>query len=83
MVVALPEETFWHRGKRWHRIPEQAYQRFVMGVDLGQSQDYTAVSAIQHTREPLDEWDVDERTGLIRQRVVERFAVRGLYGLPW
>ena len=81
MVTTLPSETFMRKGKRWTRLPEQPYECWVMGVDLGQRQDYTAVSAIQHTREPLDEWDVDERTGLIRQRVVERFAVRGLQRL--
>ena len=53
MVVALPEETFLHKGRRWHRIPEQPYQRFVMGVDLGQSQDNTAIAVIDHTRTPL------------------------------
>ena len=37
-------ETFRHKGKRWERILAEPYQRFTMGVDLGQSQDYTAIS---------------------------------------
>ena len=82
MVVALPEETFWHRGQRWHRIPEQPYQRFVMGVDLGQSQDSTAIAVIDHTRTPLDDWDANETTGNIKQKFDEHFDVRHLQRLP-
>ena len=53
-----------------------------MGLDLGQRVDHSAISAIQHVREPLDDWDADERTGTIRQKVIQRFAVRGLRRLP-
>ena len=76
-------EQFTHHGKRWTRYTERPYQAWIMGVDLGQRHDHTAVSAIEHTRTPLpDDWAVDEAKGTIRQKVIERFAVRGLRRLP-
>ena len=47
-MVTLAHEVLWHKGKRWERLPAEPYASWVMGVDLGQSQDYTAVSAIEH-----------------------------------
>ena len=83
MLTTLQQETFWHKGKKWTRLPESHYETWVMGVDLGKQNDFTAISAIQHTREPIpDEWEHNERTGTIRQKVVECFAVRGLQRLP-
>ena len=40
-------EYFRHEGKRWLRIPETPLRRFCMGVDLGQSQDYTAIAVLE------------------------------------
>jgi hypothetical protein len=53
-----------------------------MGCDLGQRNDHTVVSAIEHTRCPLDDWHVDENKATIRQKFEQRFAVRGLQRLP-
>lgn len=80
--MTMLQETFVHRGVRWERWTEPAYEQWVMGVDLGQRQDHTAVSAIQHIRTPIDDWDTNERTHKIRQKVIQRFAVRGLQQLP-
>ena len=72
-----------YKGERVMRVPEKHYEQWIVGVDLGQRQDYTAVSAIQHTRTPIpDQWQHDKRTGKLRQKVEERFAVRGLRRLP-
>jgi hypothetical protein len=71
-------ERFMHKGRQWTKHIEDPYECWVMGVDLGQRNDYTVVSAIEHTRTPLDEWDVDEDKATTRQKVEERFAVRGL-----
>jgi hypothetical protein len=72
-----------HNGKQVTRVPEPQYECWVVGIDLGKQNDYTAIAAIQHTREPIpDEWEHNERTGLLRQRVQETFAVRGLTRLP-
>jgi hypothetical protein len=43
-------EVFSYKGERWERWTEQHYEQWVMGVDLGQRADFTAISAIQHTR---------------------------------
>lgn len=82
MAVALPEETFEFEGRKWHRIPAKPEHRFVVGVDLGQSQDFTAIAVLHHTRVPLDTWNPDEATGKLRQEVEERFDVRHLQRLP-
>lgn len=76
-------EPFTYKGERWHRWSEPAYEQWIEAVDLGQRQDYTAIAAIQHTRSPLpDDWVVDEVKRITRQRVIERWAVRGLLRLP-
>jgi hypothetical protein len=81
MVKVL--ERFMHNRKQWTRYGEDHYEQWCMGVDLGQRQDHTAISAIQHTRIPIiDDWTHDEVNRVIRQQVEERFAVRGLQRLP-
>jgi hypothetical protein len=75
-------ERFMHKGRNWTRYFEPPYQQWVVGCDLGKRVDYTALNAMQHTREPLDDWEVDEVQATTRQKVVQRFAVRGLQRLP-
>jgi hypothetical protein len=81
-MALTPQEVFTYRGKRYERYLEEPFQRFCIGVDLGQSQDYTAIAVLDHRREPLDEWDVDEARGRIKQKVHETFDVRHLERLP-
>jgi hypothetical protein len=66
MAMNPSEETFVHKGKRWRRIPAEPFQRFCMGVDLGQAADYTAIAVLDHTVTP--DWNANEATGEIRQR---------------
>ncbi len=75
-------EHFTHNDRQWTRHIETPYDAWIMGVDLGQRNDYTLVSAIHHTRVPLDNWECDELKATTRQQVEERFAVRGLQRLP-
>jgi hypothetical protein len=76
-------EAITYKGQRWERLHEAHYESWTMGVDPGQSNDFTAISVLQHTRTPLpDDWDVNEEARRIRQRVVELFDVRGLTRLP-
>src|SRR5512135_319855 len=81
-MVMLQRETFMHKGREWERIPAEPMQRYVMGVDLGQSMDHTAVSLIDHSITPLDVWEVDEATAKIKQKVDQFFDVRHLERLP-
>ncbi len=76
-------ETFDYQGERWKRHhappPDEAY---VMGVDLGQSQDPTAIVVMQATRTPLTSWSVNPRTRSTRQDVARRFDVVHAERLP-
>jgi hypothetical protein len=80
--MELSQELFDYRGEEWRRIPEHQVDQFVVGCDLGQSQDSTAICVMHHTRRPLDEWKPDERRQVISQRVEERFDVRYLQRIP-
>jgi hypothetical protein len=82
MAYTLSRETFMYQGKRWARLPEQFYESWTLGVDLGQSLDFTACAAVHHSRTPLSEWAPDEAAGSLRQKVEERFDVRGLQRFP-
>ena len=88
MSVPLPRhepfkrETFRHKGKRWERIIAEPYQRFTMGVDLGQSQDFAAISILDHNVTPIDDFDTNEATGKIVQRVEQHLDIVHLQRLP-
>lgn len=82
MVTTFPSETFTYRGRPWHRRVEAFYEHWTLGVDLGQAADYTAVSLLQHVREPLDEFREDDKRGILTQKVRERFNLRGLRRFP-
>ncbi|MBP1844467.1 hypothetical protein J2046_002726 [Rhizobium petrolearium] len=75
-------ETYRYHGEQWRRIPAQASDRFVMGVDLGQSNDPTAISVIHHSVTPLDDWELNRSIRETRQKVKEHFDVRHLERVP-
>ena len=78
-------EIFMHRGEQWRRIAaEPMHDRFIVGLDLGQSNDPTAV-CVHHHRKVCDTWTtvkLPSGGGTIRQDVIERFDVRHLARLP-
>ena len=79
----LSYEAIQHKGQRWERFPAARYESWTLAADIGQSQDYTALSVLQHTRTPIeDDWEVNEIARRITQKVIERFDVRGLKRLP-
>jgi hypothetical protein len=77
-------ETYQHRGKTWERRPAEARERFIAGVDLGQSSDPTAIAVVHHTHTPLDDWEIrhGKNRSFTIQRAEERFDVRHLERLP-
>jgi hypothetical protein len=77
----MKTERFKYKGKMYTRYIEEPYSSWIVGVDLGQRVDYTAVSVIEHVRTPTDEWDVNEAACTSKQKVEERFTVRGLQRL--
>jgi hypothetical protein len=85
--MAVNTELLQHRGRTYLRLPAQAIDRFVVGVDLGQSVDSTAVSVIHHTRTPLQSWSITEAKSanhysVMKQDICEFFDVRHLERLP-
>lgn len=72
------------RGGRgpWQRTPVTPLSRFIMGVDLGQSNDPTAICVIHHTVTPTGDWAISYgdhvRPNVSRERGETRFDVRAL-----
>lgn len=62
----------------------RSQSRFVVGVDLGQASDPTAIAILEHVKGVLDEGsDYERHTGLpTKQTKVERIDVRHLQRLP-
>lgn len=62
-------------------LPAKAVDRWIVGLDVGQSIDPSAVSAIQHVVTPVDEWKYSGGVTW-RQQSTEKFLVRHLERLP-
>jgi hypothetical protein len=80
-------ETFEHQGQTWRRIPAKPVTRFVVGIDLGQTIDSTAVAVIEHSVQPLETWapapaKSSNYYSILRQDTETRFDVRHLERLP-
>jgi hypothetical protein len=73
MVSVTTYQTFEHKGQRWTRHPAVAEEAYVLGCDLGQSQDPTALIVLHHTKTPLDTWTVNEKALKTVQDVQKRF----------
>jgi len=65
-------ETFTHHGETWTRYPAEADGAFILGCDLGQSQDPTAIIVLHHRRTPLETWTVDEKNHKTKQNSLSR-----------
>ncbi|MBN8963039.1 MAG: hypothetical protein J0H71_18045 [Rhizobiales bacterium] len=66
----------------WRQVPARAIDRWIVGVDLGQSTDPTAISVLHHRVTPLDEWKPNDAARVWKQAYTERFDVRHLERLP-
>jgi hypothetical protein len=66
----------------WPQYPARAVDRWIVGVDLGQANDPTAVAVLHHRVTPLNTWTRNPRAQLYRQDRTERFDVRHLERLP-
>lgn len=75
-------QTFKYRDEWWTKYPAKSGDAFAMGVDLGQSQDHTAIVVMRHTCTPLDTWKPDYKTHRLNQNVEERFDVVHAERLP-
>jgi hypothetical protein len=76
-------ETFEYRGQSWTRFPAPpADEAFIAGVDLGQSQDPTAIIVMRHTRTPLETWTKNDKARITKQDIEEHFDVVHAERLP-
>ena len=81
-------EQFDFRGAKWKRVTVEASERWIVGVDLGQAADFTAVAVMRHHVTPLDDWTADHAKRITRQATddfadvlhLERVALRTDYG---
>ncbi len=86
-MVSFDLSQFWLRNDNRPVIETvSATSRFIMGADLGQSSDPTAICVLHHTVTPLDEWD-HEMGGEVkpkrsRQRSRVHYDVRYLSRIP-
>lgn len=67
-------------NREWRRAPATFRQRFIVGVDLGQSTDPTAIAVLHWRRRPLNTWS--HENFVHRQDVEEHLDVRHLERLP-
>jgi hypothetical protein len=76
-------ETFEHRNEQWTRfLAPPADEAFIAGVDLGQSQDPTALIVMRHTRVPLETYAIDKKKRTARQNIEEHYDVVHAERLP-
>lgn len=88
--MGMMMETYTYRGEPWRRIPASPREGYVVSVDLGQSNDPTAISVTHHTVRPLDEWKFTKVPGrnafntfnTAREKTEERFDVRHVERVP-
>lgn len=67
------------------RIAAAPFHKFIVGVDLGQSHDPTALCVLHHHRDPLRQWNMTTNTPELvvhKQEAVEFYDVRHLERLP-
>lgn len=66
----------------WRYSEARAVNKWLVGVDLGQSVDPTAICVMNHTVVPGENWTPIDQKHIWRQDRVERFDVRHLERLP-
>jgi hypothetical protein len=82
------ETYFEHEGRQWMRIPAVRKDRYVVGLDIGQVNDPTALAIVRHTIEPLETWSERRvapnanRYNILRQDMHEYFDLQHLERLP-
>jgi len=66
----------------WPQYAVRAVDRFILGVDLGRSHDYTALCALNHRVLQTDDWIQNDVAQTCKQKSTEHFDVRWLERLP-
>ena len=66
----------------WPQHAVRAVDKWILGADLGQTTDPTALCALNHRVVPLDDWTQDDNAQCWRQKKTEHFDVRHLERVP-
>lgn len=66
----------------WRQIPARAVDEWIVGCDLGQTTDPTALCVMNHRVVPLDGWECNDAAQYWKQKRTEHFDVRHLERLP-
>lgn len=75
--------SFSRASDGWHDVPAgRAIDEFVVGLDVGQAVDPSAIAIIHYTRTPLKTWKPDLIRQLWKQDKIERFDVVHLERIP-
>jgi hypothetical protein len=79
---------FTHKGKSWRRINVEPVRRYIMGVDLAQSVEFTALAVLEHHLAPREgDFDVNAETNVLQQKADEHFDLvhieRLTRGMPY
>ena len=69
-----------HRGQLYTRFPASFTEQFIVGADLGQASDPTAIAILHHQVLPLSSWT--ERNNTVKQDTEELMQIRYLQSLP-
>lgn len=83
--MVMTKNQFQSNGRTYRSFRAAAHQHFYVGVDLGQSNDPTAICVIEHNHEPLSSWKITRDTASLceeRQDVADRYDVRHLERMP-
>jgi hypothetical protein len=66
----------------WRQVPAKPFDRWIVGVDLGQVSDPTAIAVLNHRVVALGTWTASEGRRLWREDQTEHFDIKHLERLP-
>jgi hypothetical protein len=82
----MVEQFFTYKGENYRRFPAEPFRRFVVGLDIAQSHDFTALSVLEHQRVALPTWTTkpgaNNYSNALVQDTQNHFDVRHLERLP-
>jgi hypothetical protein len=83
----MMDDIIHHPDGTYRRVHARTVDLFVVGVDLGQSQDWTAIAVVQHSTRTLPTWTphkarYGDGTGRLVQDMETFFDLRALERIP-
>jgi hypothetical protein len=83
----VDQEIIEHEGKKYRRFCKSPQEKWIVGIDVAQMHDHTAVAVVRYSVVPLDSWTArpskwEGQIGLLRQDTDRFFDLRALERLP-